>query len=85
MEKQSGTEVIRRGVVALVEVVRAETAAGGPQCQRAAALAVTNLEQGGLWAAKALAAEDAIKGDDGGSGTGEPAARVDEEVPPLEA
>jgi hypothetical protein len=79
--------VIKTGVDALIEVVRAETAAGGEQTQRRAREAVTNFEQGAMWAVKALFSDDAVRGDDGGSGTGEPAARVEDEadLPPASA
>jgi hypothetical protein len=55
---------IRAKVDELVGYVKGETAASGPEAQRAAALAVTNLQQGGMWAVKALQAEDAVRGDE---------------------
>jgi hypothetical protein len=51
----------------LIEMVRQMTSAGGPQTQRRVAIAVTNIEQGAMWAVKALFSEDAIAGDDGGA------------------
>jgi hypothetical protein len=60
--------IIKSGVDALIEVIRAETSAGGAQTQRRVAIAITNLEQGAMWAVKALFSEDAVRGDDGGSG-----------------
>jgi hypothetical protein len=51
----------------LVRFVKAQTAAGGPETRRAAALAVTNFEQGALWAGKAFTAEDFVAGDGGGA------------------
>ena len=78
--KDRRVTVIKGGVDALIEVVRAETASGGPETRRRASLAVTNLENGAMWAVKALVSEDAVAGDDGGSGTGGPAARHDDVV-----
>jgi hypothetical protein len=60
----------------LIETVRGMTAASGPETKRRASLAVTHYENASMWAVKALFSEDAVTGDDGGSGTGEPAARV---------
>jgi hypothetical protein len=68
--------VIKSGVDALIEFIRAETASSGPETQRRASIAITGLEQASMWGVKALFSEDAVKGDDGGSG--EPAARVAE-------
>jgi hypothetical protein len=51
----------------LIRYVREKTEAGGPEAQRRAAVAVTNFEQGAMWAVKALFSEDAVKVDDGGS------------------
>jgi hypothetical protein len=50
----------------LIRYVREKTEASGPEAKRRASIAVTNLEQGAMWAVKALFSEDAIKGDDGG-------------------
>lgn len=65
MANTKGAEVVAAGIKALIEVVRAETASGGPASQRAAALAVTSLEQAGMWAERALLVEDAIEPDRG--------------------
>jgi hypothetical protein len=54
---------IKTGTDALIELVRSVTAAGGPQTQRRASLAVTNFEQGAMWAVKALFSEDMVEGD----------------------
>jgi len=79
-------ERVRADVDALVSLVKRATEGGGPKAQRAAALAITNFEQGRHWAIEALFAEDAVEGDDGGSGEGGPAARVDEgDLPPASA
>jgi hypothetical protein len=51
----------------LIGYVRIEALGSGPEAQRRAAVAVTNFEQGAMWAVKALFSEDAVKGDDGGS------------------
>ena len=58
---------IKVGTDDLIRYVRDETSAGGPEAQRRAALAVTNFEQGAMWAVKALFSEDAVAGDDGGA------------------
>jgi hypothetical protein len=52
----------------LIAIVKEESAAFGPEGKRRAALAVTNLEQGAMWAVKALFSEDAVRGDDGVAG-----------------
>lgn len=52
----------------LIAYVRGVTGAGGGETRRRAALAVTNFEQGAMWAVKALFSEDAVDGDGGGSG-----------------
>jgi hypothetical protein len=62
--KADGVRVRVEGVIAYV---RAQTASGGPEAKRAAALAVTNFQQGSMWAERALTAEDAVEGDDGGA------------------
>jgi hypothetical protein len=54
----------------LIATVREFTAASGPETQRRAALAVTDIEQGAMWAVKALFSEDAVRGDDGGGDAG---------------
>ena len=59
---------IRGAVDGLIREVRMMTEAGGPEAKRRASVAVTNFEQGAMWAVKALFSEDAVKGDDGGSG-----------------
>lgn len=55
---------IKAKVEELVGYIKRETDASGPLTKRAAALAVTNLEQGGMWAVRALTAEDAVRGDE---------------------
>jgi hypothetical protein len=56
----------------LIAAVRGFTQASGPETQRRAALAVTAYEEASMWAVKALFSEDAVKGDDGGSGANGP-------------
>jgi hypothetical protein len=56
----------------LIAYLRDITAAGGPQTQRRAALAITNIEQGAMWAVKALFSEDAIYVGDGVAGAADP-------------
>jgi hypothetical protein len=63
---------IKGRVDEVIELVREFTASSGPATQRRVAIAVTNLEQGSMWAVKALFSDDAVRGDDGGIGTGEP-------------
>jgi hypothetical protein len=58
---------IKEWADALIEYVWAQSASFGPEGKRRAAVAVTNFEQGSMWAVKALFSEDAVKGDDGGS------------------
>ena len=58
---------IKGQVDGLIENVRAAGDASGPKTRRMTALAITNFEQGSMWAVKALFCEDAIKGDDGGA------------------
>jgi hypothetical protein len=58
---------IRAKVAELIAYVKRETEASGPAAKRCAALAVTNFEQGAMWAVKALLSEDAVRGDNGGS------------------
>jgi len=70
---------IKSAADALIKMVRTMTAVDGPETKRRAALAITNFEQGAMWAVKALHSEDALCGDDGGSGTSEPAARVEDD------
>jgi hypothetical protein len=74
-------------VEALREFVRAKTEASGPDAKRLAGEAVKNLELGGFWASRAFRSGDYVEGDDGGSGIGEPAARVEDEadLPPASA
>jgi hypothetical protein len=67
--------IIKSGVDALIEFIRAETASSGPETKRRASISITGLEQASMWGVKALFSSDAVRGDDGGSGTGEPAAR----------
>jgi hypothetical protein len=78
---------IKGHVDELIAFIQAGGEASGPKSKRMTAIAVTNFEQGSMWAVKALFSEDAVKGDDGGSGTGEPAARVEDEadLPPASA
>lgn len=57
---------IKGGVDELIAEVRRLTGAGGPETQRRASVAVTNFEQGAMWAVKALFSEDAVRGDEGG-------------------
>lgn len=52
----------------LIAYVKRETEASGPVSKRAAALAATSYEQAWMWAERAFRAEDAVEGDDGGSG-----------------
>jgi len=52
----------------LIALVREFNGAGGAEAARRAALAVTAYEQASMWAVKALFSEDAVRGDDGGSG-----------------
>jgi hypothetical protein len=47
----------------LIELVREFTAASGAEAKRRASLAVTNFEQGAMWAVKALFSEDMVEGD----------------------
>lgn len=56
----------------LIRYVREKTAASGPETKRRASIAVTNLEQGAMWAVKALFSEDAVRGDDGGASGPDP-------------
>jgi hypothetical protein len=56
----------------LIRYVREKTEASGPQTQRRAALAITNIEQGAMWAVKALFSEDAIYVGDGVAGAADP-------------
>jgi hypothetical protein len=58
---------IKGGADELIKYVRAHTLASGPETQRRASIAVTNFEQGAMWAVKALFSEDAISF--GGAGT----------------
>ena len=58
---------IKSGIDDLIQYVKDQTAAGGPETKRRAAIAVTGLEQGAMWAVKALFSEDAVAGDDGGA------------------
>jgi hypothetical protein len=57
---------IKGQIDGLIEYVRAAGDASGPKARRMTALAITNFEQGSMWAVKALFSEDAVKGDDGG-------------------
>jgi len=57
---------IKGQIDGLIEYVRAAGDASGPKARRMTALAITNLEQGSMWAVKALFSEDAVKGDGGG-------------------
>ena len=59
---------IKGATDALIELVRGQSAAFGPEGKRRAALAVTHYENASMWAVKALFSEDAVKGDDGGAG-----------------
>jgi hypothetical protein len=63
---------VKTGTDALIGLVRELTEGGGPETKRRASLAVTHYENASMWAVKALFSEDAVKGDDGGIGTGEP-------------
>jgi hypothetical protein len=56
----------------LIRYVREKTEASGPETQRRAALAITNIEQGAMWAVKALFSEDAIYVGDGVAGAADP-------------
>jgi hypothetical protein len=47
----------------LIALVRETTEGSGPETKRRAALAATNIEQGAMWAVKALFSGDAIKGE----------------------
>jgi hypothetical protein len=51
----------------LIAYIREATAAGGPETQRRASLAVTAYENAAMWAVKALFSEDASMWDDGGA------------------
>ena len=73
---------IKAKVEELVAYVKRETEASGPETQRRAAIAVTNFEQASMWAVKALFSEDAVRGDDGGSGEGD--ARNRQQGPPAQ-
>ena len=55
---------IKSGIDDLIQYVKDQTAAGGPETKRRAAIAVTGLEQASMWAVKALFSEDAVKGDE---------------------
>lgn len=74
------TDRIKAKTDELVGLVKELTGLGGPEAQRAAALAVTNYQQGAHWVGVAFTCEDFVPGDDGGSGTGEPRARVAEDA-----
>ena len=54
---------IKTGTDALISLVRDLTEASGPETKRRASLAVTNFEQGAMWAVKALFSEDMVEGD----------------------
>jgi hypothetical protein len=58
---------IKHSVDELIKMVRTMTGTSGPESKRRASIAVTNFEQGAMWAVKALFSEDAVEGDDGGS------------------
>jgi hypothetical protein len=55
---------VRAMVDGLVAGIKEATAASGPEAKRAAALAVTNLQQGAMWARKAFTSEDFVAGDE---------------------
>ena len=59
---------IKEATDRLIEMVRQFNGAGGAEASRRASLAVTAYEQGAMWAVKALFSDDAVRGDDGGSG-----------------
>ena len=62
--KDDRVDWIKGNTDELIKYVRNVSAAFGPEGQRRASLAVTNFEQGAMWAVKALFSEDAMKGDD---------------------
>lgn len=62
--KDDRVDWIKGNTDELIKYVRNVSAASGPEGKRRAALAVTNFEQGAMWAVKALFSEDAVKGDD---------------------
>jgi hypothetical protein len=61
------TDRIKAKTDELVGLVKELTGLGGPEARRAAALAVTNYQQGAMWAVRAITSEDALVGDDGGA------------------
>ena len=65
--KDDRVEWIKGNTDELIKYVRNVSASFGVEGKRRAALAVTNFEQGAMWAVKALFSEDAVRGDDGGS------------------
>ena len=65
----------------LVRFVKAQTEASGPETKRAAAIAVTGLEQAGMWAERAFGCSDFVPGDDGGA-AGEDRSARDPSVSP---
>ena len=62
--KDERVTAIKRRTDDLIFQVRALTEAGGPEAKRRASLAVTNFEQGAMWAVKALFSDDAVRGDE---------------------